>query len=111
MAGLETTAGNAAKGDAYRVKMRKKVYLSFVGVLAAVYFILLLILYYSESAQEGAAICTFGDAVWYSLVTLTTVGYGDVVPVTPLGHAVGVVFLLLATGITVTLRGDFVFYR
>ncbi len=105
MAGLETTAGNAAKGDAFRVKMRKKVYLSFVGVLAAVYFILLLVFYYSESAQEGAAIFTFGDAVWYSLVTLTTVGYGDVVPVTPLGHAVGVVFLLLATGITVTLLG------
>lgn len=87
------------------MKGRKRFYLSFAMIAVMAYAALLLILYYSESAHDGAAIHTFGDAVWYSLVTLTTVGYGDVVPVTPVGHAVGIVFLLLATGIMVTLLG------
>ena len=73
-------------------------------IALAAYTALLLILYCSESAHDGAVIHTFGDAVWYSLVTLTSVGYGDLVPVTPLGHAVGIVFLFLATGTYVAAR-------
>jgi voltage-gated potassium channel Kch len=40
---------------------------------------------------------TFGDALWWGIVTLTTVGYGDVVPITENGRIAGV-FLML-TGI------------
>lgn len=85
------------------MKGRRKVYLSFVVAAALIYAALLLILYRSESGNSAATIRTFGDAVWYSIVTMTTVGYGDVIPVTPLGQAVGVVFLFLATGMMVTL--------
>lgn len=87
------------------MKARRKIYLFFIILIALVYIGLLMVLYYSESACDGAKIRTFGDAFWYSLVTLTTVGYGDLVPVTPLGHAVGIVFLLLSAGIMVTLLG------
>ena len=84
---------------------RKRIYLDLVLVIALVYIVLLTILYCAESADSDAVIRTFGDAFWYSLVTLTTVGYGDMVPVTPLGHAVGVVFVLLSAGIMVTMFG------
>jgi len=40
---------------------------------------------------------TFGDALWWGIVTLTTVGYGDIVPHTQKGRVAGV-FLML-TGI------------
>jgi voltage-gated potassium channel len=40
---------------------------------------------------------TFGDALWWGVVTLTTVGYGDIVPETQKGRVAGV--FLMVTGI------------
>ncbi len=87
------------------MKRRKKTYLYMTIILIIIYIGLLTILYFSEYGSSNASIQTFGDALWYSLVTLTTVGYGDLTPVTPLGHAIGAVFLLMSAGIMMTLFG------
>jgi hypothetical protein len=39
------------------------------------------------------------DALYFSLITLTTVGYGDFSPVTPLGKIMTMVYILLGLGI------------
>ncbi len=46
-----------------------------------------------EASGRGN-IKTFGDAVWYTLVTMATVGYGDYVPTTGAGRAIGIVLIL-----------------
>lgn len=48
-----------------------------------------------ESQNPNANITTSGDAVWWTLVTMTTVGYGDRFPVTPQGR-VAAVFVMLS---------------
>ena len=71
----------------------------YIAAAAAVYILLLILLTIVEKAQPGANITSFGDAFWYSLVTLTTVGYGDLYPVTVFGRIVGIVFVILSAGI------------
>ena len=48
----------------------------------------------AERGQEGSVINSFGDAVWWSIATVTTVGYGDLSPVTAVGRVVAV-FLMI----------------
>jgi len=55
--------------------------------------------YLLESDIPGARIRDLGDAFWWALAPVTTVGYGDVVPVTIFGRAVGAV--LMVSGIAI----------
>ena len=59
----------------------------------------------AERNAPGASIQTFSDAFWYSLVTMSTVGYGDLYPVTTLGRILGGGFILLSLGLLTFLLG------
>lgn len=49
----------------------------------------------AEQDAIGANITTFGDALWWSATTVTTVGYGDRFPVTTTGRFVAVALMLV----------------
>lgn len=48
-----------------------------------------------EQDADGANITTFGDALWWSATTVTTVGYGDHFPVTTQGRLIAVSLMLV----------------
>ena len=60
---------------------------------------------HAEKGQPGANIETAGDALWYSIVTMSTVGYGDKYPVTPHGREIGTLIIIVGVGIFGTLTG------
>ncbi len=48
-----------------------------------------------EQAHPNARILTLSDGLWWSIQTLTTVGYGDVTPVTDVGRFIGVIMQIV----------------
>lgn len=80
------------------------------GLLSAALVVIVLVLISSlailqfESGAEGN-IQTAGDALWWSLTTITTVGYGDHFPITPEGRVVAVVLMFAGISLFGVLSG------
>jgi voltage-gated potassium channel len=49
---------------------------------------------------------TFGDALWWGIVTLTTVGYGDIVPHTTTGRVAGIMIMFTGVAVLGLLAGS-----
>jgi voltage-gated potassium channel len=61
--------------------------------------------YYAEH-PTNPEFKTFGDALWWGVVTLTTVGYGDIVPKTPTGRWAAVMIMLTGIAVLGLLSGS-----
>ena len=66
----------------------------------------------AERNAKGANIHDFGQGLWWAITTVTTVGYGDRYPTTPMGQGVAVFLMLVGIGLigalTATIASYFV---
>ncbi|MFO7957181.1 MAG: RyR domain-containing protein, partial [Candidatus Brocadiia bacterium] len=80
-------------GGAIRAKKKE------LWVAVSVVFVLLVIassmMYFAERDAQPEAFSSIPAAMWWGVVTLTTVGYGDVYPVTLVGKCIGALISLL----------------
>ncbi len=76
-------------------------YAAFITLMSAglVLTIASLLVLEFETNDPDANIRSGGDAIWWGLVTLTTVGYGDRFPVTQLGRLTGILVMFAGVGI------------
>ncbi|MFE7932122.1 potassium channel family protein [Streptomyces sp. NPDC057456] len=72
--------------------------LGFAGALAV---------YDQERGAPGANMKTFGDALWWTCETLTTVGYGDITPVTARGRLIAVGMMACGLALLGAVTGSF----
>ena len=70
-------------------------------ILAALIFFIFLFGYFFYVSEPDVR--NLGDGIWWALVTITTVGYGDITPVTTLGRVVASSLMLLGLGLIATI--------
>lgn len=83
-----------------RVVHQKRFELASTAVIAA--FLLVVaaaLLHAAEGVAQPDRFGSLPDAMWWAVVTMTTVGYGDVYPVTPLGRVLGSIVAFLGVGL------------
>ena len=77
--------------------MNKLFYLLFTaaGIIVVGSFVIFSV----ESQHPDSQINSMLDAVWWTVATVTTVGYGDIVPVTDTGKIVAIFFMFFGIGV------------
>ena len=58
-----------------------------------------IVIFFAESGHPDSQITTLLDAVWWTVSTVTTVGYGDIVPVTDVGKIVAIFYMIFGIAV------------
>ncbi|XP_077569967.1 potassium voltage-gated channel subfamily KQT member 1.1 isoform X2 [Stigmatopora nigra] len=82
---------------AHRQELIMTLYVGFLGLIFTSYFFYL--------AEKEDNISTFADALWWGVITVTTVGYGDIIPVTWVGKMIASLFSVFAVAFFVLPAG------
>jgi len=69
-------------------------FISALYLLALSILITSCLMYYAEHHVQPAQFGTIPDAMWWAIITITTVGYGDAVPITVYGKFIGAITAL-----------------
>jgi voltage-gated potassium channel len=88
--------GGAIRGSLRKISIFMMVVLALVIILGS-------IMYLVEKGQNGFN--SIPDSIYWAIVTITTVGYGDISPVTPLGKFVASIIMLMGYGIIAVPTG------
>ena len=77
-----------------------------VALIAGLVVVLFSLSAYKAEHPTNPGFATFGDALWWGIVTLTTVGYGDIVPKTTAGRLSGVAIMFTGIAVLGVLAGS-----
>ncbi|XP_055084941.1 potassium voltage-gated channel subfamily KQT member 1.1 isoform X2 [Periophthalmus magnuspinnatus] len=73
------------------VELITTLYIGFLSLIFASYFV-----YLAERDEVDSGMSNFADALWFGVVTVTTIGYGDIIPQTWIGKTIASCFSVFA---------------
>jgi voltage-gated potassium channel len=77
-----------------------------VVLVAAAILVVCSLAAYEAEHEANPGFATVGDALWWGIVTLTTVGYGDIVPKTTAGRLCGIAIMFTGVAVLGVLAGS-----
>lgn len=80
------------------LRAKREQLISAVSILLIMLVVAATLVFYAENKTQPKAFSSIPAAMWWAAVTLTTVGYGDIYPVTVLGKVVGATVAMLGIG-------------
>lgn len=95
--GVGAAAGRAVRES--RIRLASRAALLAAGSAAILITAAAVMVLDAERAAPKTNITSFGDALWWAMSTVTTVGYGDHYPVTPAGRAIGAVLMIAGVAV------------
>jgi len=96
---LKRTVRNWARRSAAR-RLQCRVTLPFIPLIAGA-----TALYWAEGSVQPDKFGSIPRSLWWAAVTLTTIGYGDVLPITPLGKFIAVLVAVAGIGLVALPTG------
>lgn len=81
------------------IKNKKEELLTTLFIVFLLLILSSSLLYYCEYETQPNVFSSIPAAMWWGIATLTTVGYGDLYPITPLGKVLGAIICLLGIGL------------
>ena len=79
-------------------KAKKEDLATTIFIVAILVILASSLMYFAENQSQPVAFSSIPQAMWWGISSLTTVGYGDVYPVTPIGKILGSIVSLLGIG-------------
>ena len=96
----------------YVRKYPSKTKLDYATIVLFLVLIIGSYLFFIAEHAVNPEVPTYESAMWYSIVSMTTVGYGDIVPITAIGRIIGVILILTGLAyvslVTATLAYSFI---
>lgn len=94
--------GAAIQNALYRARAKITVFLAFMTIMVVV---IGATMYAIEGAEPNTGFTDIPTSIYWAVVTLTTVGYGDIAPVTPLGKLLSSIVMIIGYGIIAVPTG------
>ncbi|MBY7734129.1 ion transporter [Francisella philomiragia] len=84
------------------INVFKKIYLELLVSYCLIFVILIIsciLMFYAEHDAQPQVFSSISNTLWWGVITLTTVGYGDMFPITLLGRLIAAIVSMLGIGV------------